>query len=158
MYKEDLALNNLQWLICHKTQLYQSFFVLFCIFFEFSNFFINTILKIDEFYFVITLIKSLCIIMNFFVLWSISLCFSHFVHFKKDPLYHTRWTAQIFIHLMRFLQQRSCSSRVPPFLPFLFDSIHFSYFQIFIINCNAFLIWWFCFFCYFLSLSLFFLS
>ena len=23
MYKEDLALNNLQWLICHKTQLNQ---------------------------------------------------------------------------------------------------------------------------------------
>ena len=24
MYKEDLALNNLQWLICHKTQLNQA--------------------------------------------------------------------------------------------------------------------------------------
>ena len=26
MYKEDLALNNLQWLICHKTQPNQSYF------------------------------------------------------------------------------------------------------------------------------------
>ena len=26
MYKEDLALNNLQWLICHKTQLNQTKF------------------------------------------------------------------------------------------------------------------------------------
>ena len=26
MYKEDLALNNLQWLICHKTKLNQMFF------------------------------------------------------------------------------------------------------------------------------------
>ena len=25
MYKEDLALNNLQWLICHKTQPNQSY-------------------------------------------------------------------------------------------------------------------------------------
>ena len=26
MYKEDLALNNLQWLICHKTEPYSLFF------------------------------------------------------------------------------------------------------------------------------------
>ena len=26
MYKEDLALNNLQWLICHKTQPNQTLF------------------------------------------------------------------------------------------------------------------------------------
>ena len=27
MYKEDLALNNLQWLICHKTQLNQILYI-----------------------------------------------------------------------------------------------------------------------------------
>ena len=27
MYKEDLALNNLQWLICHKTQLNQIIYI-----------------------------------------------------------------------------------------------------------------------------------
>ena len=30
MYKQDLALNNLQGLICHKTQLYSSILVNFC--------------------------------------------------------------------------------------------------------------------------------
>ena len=29
MYKEDLALNNLQWLICHKTQLNQIIYILY---------------------------------------------------------------------------------------------------------------------------------
>ena len=28
MYNEDLALNNLQWLICHKTQLNQIIYML----------------------------------------------------------------------------------------------------------------------------------
>ena len=28
MYKEDLALNNLQWLICHKTQLNQIIYLI----------------------------------------------------------------------------------------------------------------------------------
>ena len=28
MYKEDLALDNLQWLICHKTKLTRVYFVL----------------------------------------------------------------------------------------------------------------------------------
>ena len=28
MYKEDLALNNLQWLICHKTQSNQIIYIL----------------------------------------------------------------------------------------------------------------------------------
>ena len=28
MYKEDLALNNLQWLICHKTKLLDEWFVI----------------------------------------------------------------------------------------------------------------------------------
>ena len=27
MHEEDLALNNLQWLICHKTKLNQTYFV-----------------------------------------------------------------------------------------------------------------------------------
>ena len=27
MYKEDLALNNLQWLICHKTQPNQNIYI-----------------------------------------------------------------------------------------------------------------------------------
>ena len=27
MYKQDLALNNLQWLICHKTQLNQILYI-----------------------------------------------------------------------------------------------------------------------------------
>ena len=27
MYKEDLTLNNLQWLICHKTQLNQIIYI-----------------------------------------------------------------------------------------------------------------------------------
>ena len=30
MYKEDLALNNLQWLICHKTQPNLTFITLLC--------------------------------------------------------------------------------------------------------------------------------
>ena len=30
MYEEDLALNNLQWLICHKTKLAQSAGVVEC--------------------------------------------------------------------------------------------------------------------------------
>ena len=29
MYKEDLALNNLQWLICHKTQPNQIIYILY---------------------------------------------------------------------------------------------------------------------------------
>ena len=29
MYKEDLALNNLQWLICHKTKQYTKYFYFF---------------------------------------------------------------------------------------------------------------------------------
>ena len=31
MYKEDLALNNLQWLICHKTKLNQTFSLYFAL-------------------------------------------------------------------------------------------------------------------------------
>ena len=29
MYKEDLALNQLQWLICHKTKLNQIIYILY---------------------------------------------------------------------------------------------------------------------------------
>ena len=29
MYKEDLALNNLQWLICHKTQSNQIIYLIY---------------------------------------------------------------------------------------------------------------------------------
>ena len=47
--------------------------------------------------------KALCIVMSFLVLWSI--CWSSsLVHFKNGFEYITSGTAQVFIHLMRFLQ------------------------------------------------------
>ena len=46
--------------------------------------------------------KVLCIIKSFLVLWSI--CWnSSLVYFKNGPEYLSRGTAQIFIHLVRFL-------------------------------------------------------
>ena len=46
--------------------------------------------------------NALCIVINFLVLWSI--CFRpSLVHFKNGPEYITRKTAQVFIHLIRFL-------------------------------------------------------
>ena len=32
MYKEDLALNNLKWLICRKTQLNQTIYILYVLY------------------------------------------------------------------------------------------------------------------------------
>ena len=57
--------------------------------------------------------KVLCIVINFFVLWSI--CLSSFlVHFKNGPKYLIRGTAQILISLIRFLLgfKFPCSSEV----------------------------------------------
>ena len=48
--------------------------------------------------------KALCIVMNVLVRWRICLNFS-LVHFKNDPEYLTKGTAQVFISLMRSLQQ-----------------------------------------------------
>ena len=47
--------------------------------------------------------KVLCIVINFLVLFSISLSF--LVHFKNGLVHITRGTAQVFISLMRFLLQ-----------------------------------------------------
>ena len=48
--------------------------------------------------YVISKCKSLCIIINFLVLWFICASFS-LVHFKNGPAYLTKETAQVFIPL-----------------------------------------------------------
>ena len=64
--------------------------------------------------------KALYIVINFLVLWPIYLS-SSFINFKNFPEYLTRWTTQVFILLMRFLQQR-----------------RFSYFFL-----SSLLVWWY---------------
>ena len=46
--------------------------------------------------------NALCIVISFLFLWSICLS-SSLVHLRKGPEYLTRGTAQVFIHLVRFL-------------------------------------------------------
>ena len=53
--------------------------------------------------------NTLCMVISFFVLWSICLS-SSLVHLRKGPEYLTRGTAQVFIPLMRFLLESFVSS------------------------------------------------
>ena len=72
--------------------------------------------------------KTLSIVIILLVLWSI--CLSSFlVNLKNDPEYHTRWTSQVFILLMRFLLASLVSRKILLLLlSYLFDGvcIHFS--------------------------------
>ena len=55
--------------------------------------------------------KALCIVVQFF--FSCFKCLSSvLVHFKNDPEYLSRWAAQVFIPLIRFLQFSLVSSRL----------------------------------------------
>ena len=47
--------------------------------------------------------NTLCMVISFLVLWFIFLS-SSLVHFKKGPEYLTKYTAQLSIHLIRFLR------------------------------------------------------
>ena len=90
----------------------QPFFVLVYIVFQSLHIWILTILNADEFLiffscliesiYVIIDYNTLLIVICFIVLWFIFLRFS-LVQFKKSPEYFTRRTAQVFIHLNRFL-------------------------------------------------------
>ena len=84
--------------------------------------------------------KAWCIVINFFVPWS--LCWSSsLVHFKSDPEYLTRETVMLFIPLMRFLL---CSLVSSSFLVLrgysflflfhhrIFGGVRFQYFQVFV--------------------------
>ena len=53
--------------------------------------------------------NALCLVISFVVLWSIFLS-SSLVHFTKGPDYLTWGTAQVFIPLIRFLQENFVSS------------------------------------------------
>ena len=68
--------------------------------------------------------KALCIIMSFFVLWSI--CWgSSMGHFKNIHEYLTRGTAQVFIPLMGFLLRSLVSSSFLVLLfKFFLSSLH----------------------------------
>ena len=84
----------------------------------------------------------MCIINNFFVFWSICLS-SSLVHFKNSSEYLTRSTIQVFIPLMKLLQQSFLSRSFLillgysflffPFHLLLFDGVSFQYFQILVI-------------------------
>ena len=101
------------------------FFAFFYAFFKSLNCFIYAILNAGESsssffsWHIVCLCHLLCIVISLFVLWSICLR-SSIVHFKKGPEYLTRETTQVFIHLMRFLQQSlvSTSSHSSSFLFF----------------------------------------
>ena len=99
--------------------------------------------------------KALYIVMSFLLLLSTVWSFS-FVDFKNVPEYLTRWIAQVFILLMKFLLYSLVSSsylvlRIYSFVIFfihfrLFDGVRFQYFQIHV-SCffsersDFFLIW-----------------
>ena len=53
--------------------------------------------------------NALCMVISFLVLWSICLS-SSLVHFRNGREYLTRGTAEVFIPLMRFLQESFVSS------------------------------------------------
>ena len=53
--------------------------------------------------------NALCMVISFLVLWSICLS-SSLVHFGKGPEHLTRSTAQVSIHLIRFLLESFVSS------------------------------------------------
>ena len=53
--------------------------------------------------------NALCMVISFLVLWSICLS-SSLAHFRKGTEYLTRSTAQVFIPLIRFLQDSFVSS------------------------------------------------
>ena len=83
--------------------------------------------------------KALCIVMSFLGLWSI--CWSSsLVHFKNGPESLTRWTAQVFMLLMRFLLWSFISRSFLVLLWYLifffyrplFDGIRFEYSQVFV--------------------------
>ena len=91
-------------------------------------------------------IQPYALLLVFLFIWSYSL-----VHFKNGSEYLTRWTAQVFIPLIRF---RLCSFVLNSFcvllrysfnfffLLHLFDGVHFQYAQIFVsflfIECSEF--------------------
>ena len=73
--------------------------------------------------------KALCMVITFFVLWSV--CWrSSLVYFKNGPEYLSRGTAQVFIPSIRFLLYYFVSSRFLVLLKYSFY-IFFSYFHLF---------------------------
>ena len=53
--------------------------------------------------------NALCMAISFLILWFVCLSFS-LVYFKKGPEYLTRGAGQVFIPLIRFLQDRFVTS------------------------------------------------
>ena len=73
--------------------------------------------------------NALCIVISFLVLWSIFLS-SSLVHLRKGPEYLMRGTAQVFISLIRFLQESFVTSSFLILLRFLFAFFfHFDLFD-----------------------------
>ena len=68
--------------------------------------------------------NALCMVISFLVLWSICLS-SSLVHLRKGPEYLTRGTAQVFIPLMRFLQESFVSSSFRVLLRYSFRIVSF---------------------------------
>ena len=99
----------------------QSSFVFFYVVFESLYGYVNVVFEAVKsssslFFYTNSLSTSslgcnvLCMVISFQVLWSIFLS-SSLVHLRKGPKYLTRDTAQVFIPLIRFLQESfvSCS-------------------------------------------------
>ena len=68
--------------------------------------------------------NALCMVISFLVLWSICLS-SSLVHLRKGPEYLTRCTAQVFIPLIRFLQESFVSSSFVVLLRYSFWILFF---------------------------------
>ena len=149
--KRDLALNNLQKLICHKTQptnqLTNQSALFYVVFVSMHRCYIQCWQVIFHFLFLthclclLWSVKPFYIVISFLVLlslrWSSSL-----IHFKNGPVSLTRGTAQMFInssyfcYIVWFRVVLSLSWSILFYFCFfffhlrMFDGVHFQYFQV----------------------------